>query len=136
MNILQRIANLFRGNPSSDRMMSIYAMAHRSKELVSGKVDLYSELSLADDEGSDGYYVRKVLYTSGQSRIFEQVEIELWFDRNKRLDRHEVTGGRWLDAEAYAQEMSKIDALTARSTEHPIEQPADNSTDNPTDRNL
>lgn len=110
MSIFKRIASLFTGKSSDDRIMPIYARATRSRELVSGTVDLYNELSLAEGEDSDGYYVRKVLHTTGKNRVFEQVEIELWFDRHKRLDRYEVVGGKWLEPEAYAEELAREQA--------------------------
>jgi hypothetical protein len=54
-----------------------------------------------------GYYVRKVLHTSGASRCFGQVEVQVWLDGKKQITRHEVQGGRWLTAEEYAAEMGR-----------------------------
>lgn len=95
--------------------MPIYALCNRGKEPVSGSVDLFNELSLDDGDGPDAYYVRKVLHTTGQSRNFGEVEVELWFDKNKQLERHEVVGGRWLEAEEYEQELARFNAKQAEA---------------------
>ncbi|MEM7126682.1 MAG: hypothetical protein AAF702_10175 [Chloroflexota bacterium] len=121
MSIFKRILNFFSGSGSSsnDRLLTVYAMAHRSRSLVSGTVDLYNELSLADGEDSDGFYVRKVLHTTGENRVFDQVEIELWFDPRKKLDHYEVIGGRWLEPEEYTQEVERRRQAAAESeSEH------------------
>lgn len=115
MGIFKRFTNLFgrRSAGGDDRLMSIYALCHRGREPVSGTVDLFNELSLDDGDGPDTYYVRKVLHTTGEHRNFGQVEVELWFDKNKNLDRYEVTGGRWLEAEEYEQELARFNAPPA-----------------------
>jgi hypothetical protein len=51
--------------------------------------------------------VRKVLHTSGASRCFGQVEVQVWLDGKKQITRHEVQGGRWLTAEEYAAEIER-----------------------------
>ena len=118
MSFFKRIANLFTGGRSrNNRNMYIYALCNRGKEPVSGTVDLFNELSLDEGEGPDSFYVRKVLHTTGQSRNFGQVEVELWFDKNKVLDRYEVTGGRWLEEEEYEQELARFQAQLAEKDE-------------------
>ena len=98
---------LFGKAPSGDsRYLTVYALSHRCHEAVSGQVDLMNEISL-DDEAKSGYYVRKVLHTSGKGRCFADVEIELWLDANKRVVRQEVHGGRWLTADEYAAEIER-----------------------------
>jgi hypothetical protein len=105
MNFFTKLLNSLKGAPpsGSDRYLPVYVFSNRCRELIAGQVDLMNETSL-DDESKGGYYVRKVLHTSGKDRCFGQVEIELWLDSNKRVVRHEVQGGRWLTAEEYAAE--------------------------------
>ncbi len=106
MNFLKK---LFGGSArSDDRMTSIYVMSYRCKEPIEGKVDLFNELS-KDDDGK-GYYVRKVLHTSGRDRCFAEVEVQLWFDGKKQISDHEVSGGRWLTAEEYDEELAIFNA--------------------------
>jgi hypothetical protein len=122
---------LFGRAPSgSDRYMAIYALSHRCREAVAGQVDLMNELSL-DDENAGGYYVRKVLHTSGKGRCFGEVEFELWLDSKKRLVRQEVHGGRWLSVDEYegelvaaeAREQEALAAAEAQSAAQQAENP-------------
>ena len=123
MSIFKKIANLFSGGRSSaDRNLPIYALCNRGKEPVSGAVDLFNELSLDDGDGADSYYVRKVLHTTGQSRNFGQVEVELWFDKNKRLERYDVTGGRWLEPEEYEAELARFNKPKAETANRDAEE--------------
>ena len=102
MGLFSRIAALFTGKApgGSDRYLPIYVIDHRCHEPIAGQIDLQNELSLADDEGG-GYFVRKVLHTSGERRCFGQVEVQLWLDGKKQITKHEVQGGRWLSADEY-----------------------------------
>ena len=111
MSFLARLFGPFFGKAptGSDRYLTVYALSHRCHEAVTGQIDLMNEVSL-DDEGKGGYYVRKVLHTSGRSRCFAEVEIEAWLDSNKRLLRQEVHGGRALTAEEYAAELAREQA--------------------------
>jgi hypothetical protein len=108
MGFFAKIMAAFTGKaPSgSDRYLPLYVIDHRCREPISGQVDLLNELSLAEEEGG-GYYVRKVLHTSGASRCFGQVEVQVWLDGKKQITRHEVQGGRWLTAEEYAAEIER-----------------------------
>jgi hypothetical protein len=107
MGFFSKLMAAFSGKaPSgSDRYLPLYVIDHRCREPITGQVDLLNELSLAEEEG--GYYVRKVLHTSGKSRCFGQVEVELWLDSEKQVTRHEVQGGRWLTAEEYTAELER-----------------------------
>jgi hypothetical protein len=107
MGFFSKLMAAFSGKaPSgSDRYLPLYVIDHRCREPITGQVDLLNELSLAEEEG--GYYVRKVLHTSGKSRCFGQVEVELWLDSKKQVTRHEVQGGRWLTAEEYTAELER-----------------------------
>ncbi len=111
MSFLKRITSLFSGGRSSagsDRMLPIYVLSRRCNEPIAGQIDLMNELSQAEEDS--GFYTRKVLHTSGERRCFDQVEVEIWFDGNKRISHHEVVGGRWLSAEEYEAELARIDA--------------------------
>jgi hypothetical protein len=115
MNLFQRIAQLFRGGPTptSNRFFPIYVLSRRCNEPIAGQLDLLNELSLDED---DAYYGRKVLHTTGERRCFDQVEVLLWFDRSKQLLRHEVQGGRWLEADEYEAELARFNAPPAEET--------------------
>lgn len=108
MGFFSKIMAAFTGKApgGSDRYLPIYVLDHRCREPIAGQIDLLNELSLAEDEGA-GYYVRKVLHTSGAGRCFGQVEVQLWLDNKKQIKQHEVQGGRWLTAEEYAAELER-----------------------------
>lgn len=109
MSFFKRIANMLGGHASDDdRFVDIYVMSRRCREPIAGRVDTMNELS-RDDDGN-GYYTRKVLHTTGAKRCFDQVELYLWFDKDKRLSDHEVTGGTWLNAEEYAEALAIFNA--------------------------
>jgi hypothetical protein len=108
MGFFSKIMAAFTGKAprGSERYLSIYVLDHRCREPIVGQIDLLNELSLAEEEDAR-YYVRKVLHTSGASRCFGQVEVQVWLDGKKQITRYEVQGGRWLTAEEYAAEMGR-----------------------------
>lgn len=108
MNLFQRILNFFSTKPGSDRRhFTIYVLSRRCNEPLTGQVDLMNELSQSDD-GDHPYFARKVIHTSGRNRCFDQVEIQLWFDKDKKLANHEESGGRWLTAAEYETELARF----------------------------
>lgn len=121
MSFFQRIINLFSGRADSGRMLPIYVLNHRCREPIEGTIDKHNELSVVE-EGEYNYYVRKVLHTSGRDRCFGEVEVQLWFDGNRQLKQHEVVGGRWLDADEYAQELERFNAPPEDEEESPAPQ--------------
>lgn len=107
MNLLRWIAGLFSGGGGGGgRNLPIYVLSRRCNEPIAGQVDIYNELSQNEDES--GYYCRKVLHTGGESRCFDQIEVNLWFDSRKTLTEHEVVGGRWLTEAEYEQELIRF----------------------------
>ena len=66
-------------------------------EMLRGRVDMRNELSLADEEASSSavFYCRKVLI--GQQRCFQPVEVELFFDSNRKLVERKIEGGQFTD---------------------------------------
>ena len=121
MGFFKRIADMIGGNRSDDnRFVDIYVMSRRCREPITGRVDVMNELS-RDDDGK-GYYTRKVLHTTGAKRCFDQVEISLWFNKDKRLADHEVTGGTWLSAEEYDEALAIFNAPPEEESEEESEE--------------
>jgi len=108
MSFFKSLANLFTPRQATDRWFTIYALSHRGRVPITGRVDLYNELSLSDEGEAGHYHVRKVLHTSGEKRNFAEVEVYIWFDKNKQLIDHEVQGGRWLDEDEYWAELERF----------------------------
>ncbi|MEP7359420.1 MAG: hypothetical protein ABI847_19370, partial [Anaerolineales bacterium] len=68
-------------------------------EVIEAPVDLRNDLSVEYDgpSGAAEYVCRKVLM--GKARCFQQVEVVLRFDANKKLIDNETTGGKFLPPE-------------------------------------
>jgi hypothetical protein len=128
MGFFKRFAELIGGNRGDDnRYLDIYALDHRCREPVQGRVDLFNELS-REDEGK-GFFTRKVLHTSGAKRCFGQVEVELWFDSKKKLIDHTISGGRWLSAEEYKEELARFNAPPEEEEDQEEDQEIEESAD-------
>lgn len=118
MSFWERIASLFKGGGSSgNRLLDIYVLSRRCNEPIAGQVDLFNELSRTEEDGGDTFYTRKVLHTSGDTRCFDQVEVHLWFNRNKQLAHYDVEGGRWLEREEFDAELARFHAAQDNSAE-------------------
>lgn len=113
MSLFTQLLNALKGKPpgGSQRYIPIYVYSNRCRELIVAQIDIMNEVSL--DEDNKGYFVRKVLHTSGKDRCFGQVEIEVWLDHNKEIVRQEVQGGRWLTAQEYQAELTRPTEETA-----------------------
>ena len=109
MNFFKRLASLFGGRPSTanNRYLTIYLLSRRCREPIEGQIDLLNELSLAD-ESEYSHYAHKTFSTSGRKRCFDQVEVEIWFNQSKQVAHYEVKGGKWLEADVYAQEVVRF----------------------------
>ncbi len=100
MSFWNRLRSLFAGGGSTTRYLDIYILNFRCQEPLASRIDLYNDLSPAE-EGKAVFYVRKVLTTSGADRCFSANEIQLWLDRNRKVVNLEVEGGKWLTREEY-----------------------------------
>lgn len=121
MSLLKRLASLFTGRPSSGgRNLTIYVLSKRCNEPLSAEVDTLNALSGSDD-GDASYYTRKVIQGTGRNRCFTQVEVELWFNSQRALLRHAVTGGRWLTAEEYEAELERFNAPPPEEEEDEVD---------------
>lgn len=110
MSFLKKLVSLFSGGGGGDnRALPIYVFSTRCREPIMAEIDLVNSLS-RDEESDDKYYTRKVLQGSGKNRCFTQVEVEIWFDRGKKVSHYEVTGGRWLTREEYQEELIRFEA--------------------------
>ena len=110
MSFLKKLVSLFSGGGGGDnRALPIYVFSNRCREPIMAEIDLVNSLS-RDEESDDKYYTRKVLQGSGKNRCFTQVEVEIWFDRGKKVSHYEVTGGRWLTQDEYQEELIRFEA--------------------------
>jgi hypothetical protein len=89
---------LFPGSPaaSAGRFYSFAVQCGRCGELIPGQVNLSNDLSVDYEGGRDVYFVRKTLMGSG--RCFQQIQVELKFDVERRLLDRQVAGGTFSEA--------------------------------------
>lgn len=82
------------GSPSDDRGIYFYVQPKACQEVLRIRVDPMNDLSRSDE--GNGYWVRKV--ASGHRCPF-QAEVEIYFDKNKRMTGSEVTHGKLVSEE-------------------------------------
>nr|WP_290669327.1 hypothetical protein [Ardenticatena sp.] len=92
MTFLKR---LFARQPD-EQAMYIYARCGRCGTVVQSRIDLTHDLSQDFDAG--GYFVRKGLV---DARCFQRMEIELRFDRRRRVVAQQIQGGKFVSRDEW-----------------------------------
>ena len=102
MGLLKRLSSLFTPATAgiSRHIYPLRVECGRCGEIIEAPVDLRNDLSIEYDEqtGAATYLSRKVLM--GKARCFQQVEVVLRFDANRKLAGQETTGGKSLPADS------------------------------------
>lgn len=104
MSFLKKIAaSLFGGGGSGDPdyVHREYVRCRRCGEKLSVRVDLRNELTPQYDEGEGAYYVRKGVIGGGNNRCFQQIDVELYFDANRRPLSRYATGGEFITRDEF-----------------------------------
>ena len=100
MNLLEQLSRFLSPRRSTaQRYSMIYVKCKRCGEKISGRVDLWNELSPDYEGGTQSYFCRKVLM--GSSTCFQKIEVALRFDGNRRLVDEEVIGGEAIEKEEF-----------------------------------
>jgi hypothetical protein len=101
MGFLKKLSTLFSPAASSKRDGGywIAVRCHRCGEIIRARVNLSNDLSPNFDEGEEkvNYFCRKTLI--GDQRCFQQVEVELTFDANRRLVERQIHGGEFIETD-------------------------------------
>ncbi|MBN2148726.1 MAG: hypothetical protein JW726_15165 [Anaerolineales bacterium] len=106
MNILQKISRMLT-QPQSNPFYDLEVQCLRCKEILTARIDLRNDLS-PEYENSDtpsSYYCRKVII--GNQMCFQQIELILKFDAQRRLIDKTISGGKFLDEEVAPKDMGK-----------------------------
>jgi hypothetical protein len=94
MGIFKRLSNLFSSSGQGDENAYWFTVkCNRCGEQIHGRVDMRNELTISYDDNT--YYSRKVLI--GDKLCFQQIEVELTFDKNRRLIERKIRGGKFVD---------------------------------------
>ncbi len=100
MGFFKKLTGLF--NPQSGEDAWSYwidVRCNRCGEEIRARVDLRNDLSIDYGEGDANttYFCRKVLV--GSQRCYQQIEVELTFDKDHKLTDRQIRGGKWVEAE-------------------------------------
>jgi len=105
MGIISKLKGLFQP-PNKDRNHWFYVRCNVCKEILKGRIDLYNNLSLHADEGSDkgAYYCRKVMI--GSKGCYRPIEVEYFFDVDRKVVDQRITGGEFATEQDYQEQSS------------------------------
>lgn len=94
MNFLKQLLSF--SQPNMSPIYSIAVKCNRCGEIIHAQINLNNDLSAEyGDDGSQTYICRKVLM--GKKRCFQQIEVSLVFDANRKLVSEEVVGGKTIE---------------------------------------
>ncbi len=103
MGFLKKIADIFTTSGSSGAPAYwIYVQCDRCGEKIKTRVNLHSDLSIryAEKDDADTYFCRKMII--GNQRCFQKIEVEMTFDRNKKLKDRQISGGQFISEEEFS----------------------------------
>ena len=97
MSFLKKLSASLRSAPSAGNreLYFVSVRCRRCNEVLTIAINLSNDLS--QDYERDVFYVRKLVSGSGANRCFQQIEVQLTFDAQKRLLEREITGGIFVD---------------------------------------
>ncbi len=115
MSFFDRLKKAFSAPGGDSRNYWINVRCNRCGEVITTRVDMMNDLSKDFETGQ--YWTRKVLVGSGEARCFQQIEVTLTFDKNKRLIERTIVGGQFLEPDeveaakaAYQQALAEAQA--------------------------
>ena len=97
MGFFKKLASIFSSPSTTSNLYPIEVICKRCGETISGSVNLSNDLSIVYGNSNNDYtyFCRKALM--GEGRCFQQVEVELTFDRNRRIIERKIKGGKFAD---------------------------------------
>ena len=99
------LSRLTAGGPKDAHLYWVYVQCERCQEKIRFHIDMRNDLSIqyGETEKEDVYFTRKRVI--GRQGCFQAIDVELTFDRDRRLVNQQITGGRFINEENYnAQE--------------------------------
>jgi len=79
--------------PSKKEYYNFSVKCKRCGEVIEGRVDLDNDLSVEYESGGDVFYCRKVLMGDGKNLCYQQIEVGLKFDANRKMIEQRVESG-------------------------------------------
>ncbi len=94
MNFLKQLFSF--SQPNASPIYPIAVKCNRCGEIIHAQINLNNDLSVEYSEsGEQTYICRKMLM--GKERCFQQIEVSLVFDANRKLVSEEVVGGKIIE---------------------------------------
>ena len=96
MSLWKKITSILSSPPSQSDVIAFWVTVrcNRCGEIIRSRVNLSNDLSAEYDGSRTSYVCRKVLL--GESRCFQQIEVVLKFDENRKLFDRTVSGGEFV----------------------------------------
>lgn len=104
MGLFNKLVKFFSGSSSEDEAVYwIYVRCLRCGEQIRSRVNLYNDLSVDYIGNKDqSYHCRKIIV--GRTGCFQRIEIELNFDKNRKLIDRQISGGEFIQESEYTEE--------------------------------
>jgi hypothetical protein len=95
------ISRLTTGGGKDDYLYWVYVQCERCQEKIRFHVDMRNDLSIqyGRTEKEDIYFTRKSVV--GRQGCFQAMDVELTFDKDRRLLDKQISGGRFISEEEY-----------------------------------
>ena len=104
MSFFKKISQLV-SPPSDANIYWVYVKCNRCGEKLQGRVNLSNDLSINYvGKGKDTYFCRKVIMGSG--KCFQRIEVELAFNKTRKLINQEIQGGVYISEKEYISNLS------------------------------
>jgi len=98
MSLWKKITSILSPPVQGDPMAFwVIVRCNRCGEIIRSRVNLSNDLSAEYGGSRTSYVCRKVLL--GESRCFQQIEVVLKFDENRKLFDRNVSGGEFVTQE-------------------------------------
>lgn len=98
MSFFKKLTSLFSTpSPSIKDSYYITVQCSRCGEQVKARVNMNNDLSIeyGEETGKTIYFCRKTLI--GEKQCFQQIQVELTFDQNRKLINRRIHGGQFID---------------------------------------
>ena len=105
MNFLKNLfSNLMASSRKESHLYWVYVECGQCNEKLRIHVDLRNDLSIqyGETDKDDTYFTRKRII--GSTGCFTPIDVELTFNKDRRLVDQQITGGRFISEEEYTAE--------------------------------
>ncbi len=105
MGFFKKINDFFSSSRSGQAQVYwLYVQCDKCGEKIKARVNLYNDLSIRYGEKAEGdtYFSRKVII--GEQRCYRPVEVEMTFDRKRKLLDRQISGGKFISEDEFEAE--------------------------------